>query len=194
MKSVVKLLICFFAFVNSVFAQEASPAKTRNWAIEVEPSSFVLKGYGVMISRDVTKDNLFSVGLYSASLNVPGWARNNMFSGVSKDATARVGFQIALTARYKFKLSEIPTNPYVGVVGGWEYFDIKEPLLAKTSVSAIVLTPYVGYEIYFFKQFLYINPQLRGVCYVSPQNSSAGRTETMKPFFLLPMVSLGVKL
>lgn len=185
-----------FIFNGVTFAQEANAdaPKDRDWGIEVEPSGFLFKGYGLQVTRNVTKDNRFNIGLYSAALDIPDWAKEGIFKNVTKETDVRLGFELALVARYKFKIGQKESNPYIGFIGGWEYFDIAKPLVPKVRISTFVATPMIGYEIYLFKQMLYINPQLRGVFYLAPDSDQPTRTEAIKPFFALPTLSLGIKL
>jgi hypothetical protein len=185
-----------FIFNKISFAQDVTdvPKNDKDWRIEIEPSGFVLHGYSLQVTRNVTKDNRLNVGLYTTALNVPDWAKQGMFNHLSKDADVRLGFELAFVAHYKIKLGQKESNPYIGFIGGWEYFDISQEAVSNIRISAINLTPYIGYEIYFFKQMVYINPQLRGVFYVAPDSNTPARAESMKSVFLLPTISLGVKL
>lgn len=193
--------LLFIASFITVFnaaghAQEVSDVavKDRDWGVEIEPSGFIFRGYGIQVTRNITKDNQLNIGLYSAALAIPDWAKEGIFHNVTKETDVRLGFELALVARYKFKIGKKESNPYVGFIGGWEYFDISKPLLDDVRITTIVATPLIGYEIYFFKQMLYINPQLRGVFYVAPQSNAPDRSEAIRPFFALPTLSLGIKL
>ncbi|MES2593097.1 MAG: hypothetical protein V4608_14535 [Bacteroidota bacterium] len=190
------LLCCSLIFLKTAHSQEVvkdDTKKDKDWGVEIEPSNFALRGYSVQINRNITKNNCLNIGLYTAALDVPLWAKKGMFLNLPDDADVRLGFQAALVVRYKFKIGQKESCPYVGLIGGWEYFDISHPSLPDMRITTIIATPYIGYEIYYFKQLLYINPQLRGVFYVDPQNNRPGRMETMKSAFLLPAVSLGIK-
>jgi hypothetical protein len=41
---------------------------------------------------------------------------------------------------------------------------------------------------------VYINPQIRGVFYFNPKSSLSGRAEKLKPIFVLPIISAGIRL
>ena len=190
------LLCCLLIFSKSACSQEVIrdlAVRDKDWGIELEPSNYVLRGYSIQINRNITKDNCLNIGVYSAALDVPLWAKKGMFLNLQDDADVRLGFQAALVVRYKFKIGQKESRPYVGLIGGWEYFDISHSTLPDMRITTFIATPYVGYEIYYFKQLLYINPQLRGVIFVDPQNNRPGRAETMKTAFLLPAFSLGIK-
>lgn len=192
-----------FLFNMVTYAQEpvVEAKKDRDWSIEIEPSAFIFKGYGIQVTRNITKNNRLNIGLYSAALDIPNGAKERIFKNVTKETDIRLGFELALIARYKFKIGQKESTPYVGFYGGWEYFDISifQPNVNAHAfnvkrISTIVAAPLIGYEIYFFKQMLYINPQLRGVFYLAPKSDKPDRTESIRPFFALPAVSLGIKL
>lgn len=196
----IKKVVVIFAFllltITSVNAQKSNTdtLKDRDWRIEVEPSSFLLSGYGVMISHNVTKDNRLNLGLYASSVKVPEWAKKGMFNNVPKDVNVKLGFELAAVARYKFKIGKKQSNPYVGIIAGWEYFDIAKTGTTDLRISTLFATPHIGYEIYIFKQMVYINPQIRGVFYFNPKSSLSGRAEKLKPIFVLPIISAGIRL
>lgn len=196
--SFVTLLVSMPSFAQD---KEDTEVKDRDLKIEIEPASFFLKGAAGSVAYNITKDNAFSLGLYSASLDVPGWAKPYIFDNVYDDinledtSDVRLGFELALMARYKFDLfKEWESDPYVGLIVGWEYFDVTPRGGTSVRLSTIVATPYIGYEFYFFKQMLYVNPQLRGVFYFGQQTSDSARPEAISSFFMLPQISLGIRI
>lgn len=198
-KSVNKIIIVAITCLVSLGAigqSDSTSKKDRDFRIEIEPASFFLRGAAGSIMYNVTPDNRFSLGLYSATMDIPNWTRPAMFDNVGQDTTSvRLGFELALMGRYKFDLfKNSESNPYVGFIFGWEYFDINQGTQPEVRVSTWIGTPMVGYEFYFLKEMLYLNPQLRGVFYFAHQNNDINRTEKMGSFFLLPQVSLGLRL
>jgi len=191
------LLICLSVLSTFAFSQD-DEVKDRNFRIEIEPASFIYRGFAGSVMYALTEDNNFSIGLFGASLDIPDFTRPNMFDNVGNSDTskARLGFQAALMARYKIPVfKKFESNPYVGFIGGWEYFDIEQPSFTeKLRLTTFVITPYIGYEIYYFKQMLYVNPQLRSVFYAGKKTSDASRPEALKKFLLLPQISLGIRL
>ena len=120
-----------------------------------------------------------------------------MFENVGGDTSdVRLGFQVALMARYNLKLfKEMESNPYVGLIAGWEYFDIKQQYHPDpVRLTTYILTPYLGYEFYFYKQLLFLNPQLRGVVYLGAKSDTPARKEALSTFLFLPQVSIGIRL
>lgn len=194
MKNTTFILILLFSSFTGV-AQEEVAGNDRDWLFEVEPSAFVLKGFGVQVGRNLTKDNKLSTSLYCVGTDVPEMLRKSMFSNTDIDDRIRLPFQIALNTRYKFELfKNRASNPYVGLVTGWEYFEIKNENKENLTIDVFVCTPYIGGEIYFYKDMLYVNPQVRSVIYVAPSYSVENRPEKLKKAFLLPQISLGLRI
>lgn len=188
------LFLVFIAFSVTGFSQEAKSdsIKDRDWRIEVEPTSFVFRGFNLHVSRNITTNNRLNIGLYFLSLDIPQKALPGMFNHVPNEADVRLGFEAAVVTRYSFPVAGL--NPYVGLIVGWEYFDISHSALPSVRISTGVLTPFVGHEIYLYKKMVFVNPQLRGVFYFRPQSDIPWRPESMEPFFVLPALSVGVRL
>lgn len=169
----------------------------ENFRIEIEPAAFTLRGVSGSILYNVSKIPNLSVGLFGASVDVPIFTRANMFENVGGDTSdVRLGFQAALMARYNLKLfKDIESNPYIGLIAGWEYFDIKQPYHPDpVRLTTYVLTPYIGYEFYFYKKMLFLNPQLRAVVYLGAKSDTPARKEALSSFLFLPQVSIGIRL
>jgi len=187
------LMLLIFTTTQWVVGQES----TRKFRIEIEPAAFALKGVSGSILYNVSKTPNLSLGLFGASVDVPIFTRATMFKNVGGDTSdVRLGFQAALMARYNLKLfKEMESNPYIGLIAGWEYFDIKQPYNPDpVRLTTYVLTPYFGYEFYFYKQMLFLNPQLRGVVYLGAKSDSPARTEKLSSFLFLPQISVGIRL
>ena len=192
----ISMFSLLFILTTESFAQDAErdSIKDRDWRIEIEPASFFLRGYNLQVSRNLTKNNRLNVGLYTLAVDIPTGLKADMFNNVPDEADVRMGFELAVVARYKLKLVEKESNPYVGVIIGWEYFDISQDSLEDVRITTMVATPYVGYELYFFKQMLYLNPQIRAVFYFAHKNDHPLRTEEMRTVFMLPVIALGIRL
>ena len=187
------LLLLIFTTTQWVSGQES----TRKFRIEIEPAAFALRGVSGSILYNVSKAPNLSLGLFGASVDVPIFTRANMFENVGGDTSdVRLGFQAALMARYNMKLfKEMESNPYVGLIAGWEYFDIKQPYHPDpVRLTTYILTPYLGYEFYFYKQLLFLNLQLRGVVYLGAKSDTPARKEALSTFLFLPQVSIGIRL
>ncbi len=196
MKLNVTFLFLFFILGLSAFKSSAQD-QTKKFRIEIEPAAFTLRGVSGSILYNVSKTPNLSLGLFGASVDVPLFTRANMFENVGGDTSdVRLGFQIALMARYNLKLfKEMESNPYIGLIAGWEYFDIKQPYHPDpVRLTTYVFTPYIGYEFYFYKQMLFLNPQLRGVLYLGAQSDAPARKEALSSFLFLPQVSIGIRL
>lgn len=184
----------FSVLIYSNVSAQIDTEKEKDWKVEIEPLSIVYKGFGAQVLYNITKNNLLSVGLYAITLEVPDLLKPNMFDNVPKETPTRLGFEIAAVIRYKIPVFDMESNPYVGAIIGWEYFDIQfDPAVEKLRISTMIATPYVGYEFYVYKKMLYINPQLRSVFYFNTSTSDKSRPEKLNNFFLLPTASIGIR-
>ncbi len=189
--------LCFVFFVGaySVAQEQTIPRDDKDFRVELEPSSWFLKGFAASCTYNLTKWNDFNAGVYFASSEIPKWVQVDMFNNVGDTTNIRLGMEFALMARYKLNLfKKAESNPYVGIILGWEYFDIKQPNMEDLRITTGIATPYIGYEIYFYKQMLYLNPQLRGVYYFGSNSSDESRSEKIVGRYILPQLSLGIRL
>ncbi len=189
------IVLFLIGFSETVFSQKIKndSIKDRDWRIEVEPTSFIFRGASLHISRNITKNNRLNIGLYFLALDIPKRAIPGMFNEyVSETADVRLAYEFAVVARYSFPVAGI--NPYVGLIVGWERFDVVQSPLPGVFINTGVITPFIGHEIYVFRKMIFINPQLRGVFYVLPTKNPSYRPETMEPFFVLPALSVGIKI
>lgn len=188
------IIVVLFGLISTrTFSQE----KNRKFRIELEPAAFALRGFSGSIMYNISEKPNLSLGLFSASVDVPLFTRPNMFENVGGDTSdVRLGFQLALVARYNIPVfKEMESNPYIGLIAGWEYFDIKQPYHPDpVRLTTYVFTPYVGYEFYFYKQMLYLNPQLRGVLYLGAESDTPARKEALSSFLFLPQIAIGIRL
>lgn len=187
--------LIFIGTAGNIFSQGTATPTDKPWQIEVEPSTFILGGFSLHVGRILTQDNRLSLAFYTLATDVPDALQERIFDNTDADDDVRVGLQLTLNTRYKlnvFKGRE--SNPYVGLVTGWEYFNLTHPNKDDLRVDVILLTPYIGGEIYLYKDVFYVNPQLRSVLYLNPEYSINNRTETIKKVFILPQVSIGLRL
>ena len=191
------VIVLFICQTNSSFAQRVGPSKDKDWRIEIEPASLFLNGISGSVMYTISQNNAFSLGIFGATLNIPDQLKPNMFNHVGPDTSqVRLGFELAVNARYKLNIfKKLESNPYVGLIVGWEYFDIQQPSFSENiRLSTYLLTPYVGYEFYVYRQMLYLNPQIRSVFYLSPVSNFPFRNESLQSTFVLPQISVGVRL
>ncbi|MFD1552495.1 hypothetical protein DNU06_14410 [Putridiphycobacter roseus] len=186
------ILLLLFTNVSNSFCQ--NDYKERNWQIEVEPSLFLLKGYSFQIGRYLTESKRLNMALYSAAGNVPEILKQNIFSNLEVTDDLRIGLQIALNTRYRFNVfKDKESNPYVGLITGWEYFSLNNSVKEELRIDVLLLTPYVGAEIYLYQNILYVNPQLRLVTYLNTKYSIKNRVEKVNSVLFLPQISLGIR-
>ncbi|HMX05860.1 MAG TPA: hypothetical protein PKO19_14510 [Chitinophagales bacterium] len=190
-----KILLALTMMLSAFTYAQSDDTEHHPFRIELEPSGFIYRGYGVQALYDLNYIGTMTGGLYFSSLDVPDWTHKGMFDEVSDTADVRLGFEAALVYRYRFLIGNGASAPYVGAIAGYEYFDITQAPYPKTvRLSTFVVTPYIGYEVYVWNQRLYVNPQVRSVFYINQQSSDNDRPETLSNLFILPTISLGYTL
>lgn len=188
--------LLFSIFTSMVFVVNAQDTEIRRLRLEVEPYSFFAQGVAGSILYTFDKKGLWSIGAYSASLNVPNRMHERIFQNVAKDSSSvRLGFQLSASLRYKIKVfCSYESNPYVGLMLGWQYFDVvQQPLPDPVRLSTFLITPNAGYEFYLFKRRLYINPQVRLVIYAGQSTDTPARPEKISGAFIFPQAIVGFK-
>ena len=193
-----------FYFFNPFLSQEKEfKLSDKKFRLELEPASFFLNGAAASLYYVLDEKKNLNLGIYLLSCDVPDFSKQGVFEGVNDNADVRIGFEFAVTGKYKLNLfKNLESNPYIGFIFGWEYFDIqqKEPLnTEKFRISTWIFTPYLSHEIYLYKQMLYLNPQLRGVLYFGQSaptvdGISVVRNEKITKSYLLPQIGLGLRL
>lgn len=187
----------------STMAQDSGEKKDRAFRIEIEPTAFLSKGYSILGSYGVTKDRNLSVGLYTLGLEMPDFLKTQLFDGIDEADHLRMTFELAATVRYKIPLfKNVESNPYVGLFFGYQSYRHTDVIttLPITTISNLFLTPQVGYELYVFRQMLYLNPSFRVVYefgkksdYNNPLDANdAG--PTIKDWLWLPSIAIGVRI
>jgi hypothetical protein len=190
-------VFCFVFFVQTVAinlaAQKDSVKTAGPWRVEVEPTAFIGKGYSVLASRAVGPQKDLSIGFYYFSVELPSKLNSRIFENVGDSATVRLTFETALTVRYHFRLKGKASGPYAGLFFGYETFKITTPGRADLGLSNMFCTPQLGYEFYYYKKLLYINPSVRSVFEFDRKTDNASRNETIKDHVFLPSLALGIR-
>jgi hypothetical protein len=186
---------CLPLFSNGLFGQgdTTNNVPAGHWRVEVEPTAFVGRGFSILGSRTVTQKGNLSLGIYSFATTLPTSVNSKIFQNVDDTADIRLTFEVAATGRYIFPLPGRASGPYVGLFLGWETFKINRPGRAELITTNMFATPQIGYEFYYFKKMLYVNPCLRTVFEFSKGSNNSARIEEIKDFIFLPSVSLGVR-
>ena len=187
------LLFLLISPLTNIYSQETTESNQKKWRIEVEPISFIYKGVGGQAMYKRTQKHDLSLGLYGLTLQVPNSLEKSLFEGTSDGTSIRLGFELAAVARYKIPLFKTESNPVVGVIAGWENFQLTSATTEDLRIETFLTSLYVGYELYVYKKMLYVNPQLRGVTYIKPWSSDNLRPEKLKSFALVPSLSIGVR-
>lgn len=189
--------ICFSLLLQitttHLFAQSDSAKVAGPWRVEIEPTAFIGKGYSIFASRAVCAKRNLSLGLYFFSVELPTKLNSRVFDNVDDSSTVRLSYEFAASARYHFPLKGKVSGPYVGLFLGYETFRITRPNRAELNLSNMFCTPQLGYEFYYYKSLLYINPSVRTVFEFSKKTDNAARLEEIKDFVLLPSLSFGVR-
>jgi len=175
------------------FAQSDTAKPAGAWRVEVEPSAFIGRGYSVLASRAVCAKRNLSLGLYFFSIQLPTKMNARIFDHVDDSSTVHLSFELAASARYHFSWNGRASGPYVGLFLGYETFKITRPSRADLNTTNMFCTPQIGYEFYYYRKLLYINPSIRTVFEFSKTTDDAARLEEIKDFVLLPSISLGVR-
>lgn len=181
------------AFSVNLSGQTDSTKTAGAWRVELEPTAFISKGYSILASRAFGPKRNLSIGLYSYNIELPAKMNAKFFNFVDDSATIRLNFELALTARYHFPLKGKVSGPYVGLFVGYETFRITRPSATELNTANMFCTPQLGYEFYYFKQLLYINPSVRAVFEFAKTSDQPSRLEEIKDLVFLPSLSLGVR-
>jgi hypothetical protein len=195
-------------FVSAIIMQAFSRPDTvlfetdKPFRIEIEPSSYIAKGWSLLASYGITKDNNLHVGVYTISSTLPSGLNERMFHNVTSNDKIRLTFEIASSIRYKIPYNmKGESNPYIGLFFGWESFEhtaYQSQIITK--LSNYFLTPQIGYEIYIYRQMVYLNPSIRIVYefgkksnYVILQDAPDAEPE-ISTWLWLPSFSIGIRL
>lgn len=198
-KKSIRLTICLFLSVVSFssFGQgiERPDVSENKLKLEFEPGLFFNKGRSLGALYTVTNDNNFAVGLYLLSTDIPEAIHKNIFKNVVPNTNIRVKQEYAFTFRYRFHIfKKFESNPYAGLILGWEEILFTNDTLADLKFSTYLVTPHLGYELYLYKRMLFINTQIRSVFYIGNKKSDATRTEELNGFTIIPSISIGLRI
>ena len=191
------LFILSILIINPFFSQDNEfQLSDEKFRLELEPATIFLGGAGVSLTYVLDEKKDMNLGVYFLSCDVPNFSKKGVFENVDDDTDVRIGFEFAVTGRYKLNLfKKKESNPYIGFICGWEYFDLQQPTDTESfRISTWIFTPYLSHEIYFYKQKLYIHPQLRSVLYFGSKHGIPDRPEQLSNSFLLPQIGLGIRL
>lgn len=183
--------------------QETDEKKERAIRLEVEPTAYLSKGWSLLGSYGITEDRNLSLGLYTQALEIPNFLKTAMFDGIDEEDELRMTFQLAATVRYKIPVfKNVESNPYVGLFLGYQTYRHTDASTTQpvTHFTNMFLTPQVGYEIYVFRQMVYLNPSFRVVYEFgrdSDYSNPADPTDLgprIKDWIWLPSFAIGVRL
>ena len=197
MKTNLSLLIKSILIINTLTISSAYGqvnVDDNRLKIETEPFLIFNKGLSLNVMYNLTKNNNFGIGIYLFASDVPNILANNMIKNFTDSSSMRVADEFSLNLRYRIKLGKnIESNPYVGIILGWESLDLQRSGYSNMTISTFFATPHIGYEFYVYKKMLYLNPQIRMAFYLGDKSTDETRPETLKTYLLLPSLSMGVR-
>ena len=197
MKTNLSLLIKSILIINTLIISSAFGqvnVDDNRLKIETEPFLIFNKGLSLNVMYNLTKNNNFGIGIYLFASDVPNILANNMIKNFTDSSSMRVADEFSLNLRYRIKLGKnIESNPYVGIILGWESLDLQRSGYSNMTISTFFATPHIGYEFYVYKKMFYLNPQLRMAFYLGDKSSDKTRPESLNTYLLLPSLSMGVR-
>ena len=197
MKTNLSLLIKSILIINTLTISSAFGqvnVDDNRLKIETEPFLIFNKGLSLNVMYNLTKNNNFGIGIYLFASDVPNILANNMIKNFTDSSSMRVADEFSLNLRYRIKLGKnIESNPYVGIILGWESLNLQRTGYSDITLSTFFATPHIGYEFYVYKKMLYLNPQIRMAFYLGDKSTDETRPETLKTYLLLPSLSMGVR-
>ncbi len=186
------ILISNILLISSAFGQVN--VDDNRLKIETEPFLIFNKGLSLNVMYNLTKNNNFGIGIYLFASDVPNILANNMVNNFTDSSSMRVADEFSINLRYRIKLGKnIESNPYVGIILGWESLDLRRSGYSNMTISTFFATPHIGYEFYVYKKMFYLNPQLRMAFYLGDKSSDKTRPESLNTYLLLPSLSMGVR-
>ena len=197
MKTNLSLLIKSILIINTLIISSAFGqvnVDDNRLKIETEPFLIFNKGLSLNVMYNLTKNNNFGIGIYLFASDVPNILANNMIKNFTDSSSMRVADEFSINLRYRIKLGKnIESNPYVGIILGWESLDLQRSGYSNMTISTFFATPHIGYEFYVYKKMFYLNPQLRMAFYLGDKSSDKTRPESLNTYLLLPSLSMGVR-
>ena len=197
MKTNLSLLIKSILIINTLIISSAFGqvnVDDNRLKIETEPFLIFNKGLSLNVMYNLTKNNNFGIGIYLFASDVPNILANNMINNFTDSSSMRVADEFSINLRYRIKLGKnIESNPYVGIILGWESLNLQRTGYSDMTLSTFFATPHIGYEFYVYKKMLYLNPQIRMAFYLGDKSSDKTRPESLNTYLLLPSLSMGVR-
>ena len=197
MKTNLSLLIKSILIINTLIISYAfGQVNVDDIRVKIETEPFLIfnKGLSLNVMYNLTKNNNFGIGIYLFASDVPNILANNMIKNFTDSSSMRVADEFSLNLRYRIKLGKnIESNPYVGIILGWESLNLQRTGYSDITLSTFFATPHIGYEFYVYKKMLYLNPQIRMAFYLGDKSTDETRPETLNTYLLLPSLSMGLR-
>ena len=119
-------LIFSILLVNPFFSQDNEfQLSDKKLRLELEPATLFLGGAGVSLLYALDEEKKLNLGVYFLSCDVPNFSKMGVFENVDDDTDVRIGFEFAVTGRYKLNLfKNMESNPYIGFNFVWEHSSV----------------------------------------------------------------------
>ena len=139
MKTKLNLLIKSILIINTLTISSAFGqvnVDDNRLKIETEPFLIFNKGLSLNVMYNLTKNNNFGIGIYLFASDVPNILANNMINNFTDSSSMRVADEFSINLRYRIKLGKnIESNPYVGIILGWESLDLQRSGYSNMTIS-----------------------------------------------------------
>lgn len=192
-KLTVVFVLLFQAWVGSVaYAQENPSTSKLGISLEIDPATFVFKGYSahVRIKPPTSKHVLIGAGVYA--LDMPSMLVDLNPENKAKDWNVRLKLGYGVFGEYHFR--EVNKRLFVGSQLSFQTYQIeKENEPNKSEFTNILFMPYAGYTIQPFNFPLYAK-FWGGVGYtnkISGSNELNGKTYDIAPITMFATVHVG---
>jgi len=188
--------IAYFAIIGLISinleAQENNSVSKTTISVEIDPSTFVFKGYAIHLRIKPESSDHLVVGAGAYALDLPSIMVNMNINNKEKGWNVRINNSIALFGEYYFK--EANNKWFVGLQTGIQsYKNTNNNYVNKTSkYNNLLIMPSVGYNWQPFNFPLYLKPWF-GMGYTSKlsgNNSIENMTYNISP--LVPFVTMHV--
>ena len=174
------------------YAQNADLKEQTRWSVEVDPATFVFKGYGIHLRMTPAGSDHLLLGLGAYAMDMPRQMVNLNEKNRNMGWEVRIDQAVGLFAEYH--LQEVNSKWFVGAQLGMQQFKLEqEDLAGQQKFSNLLLMSYAGYTLRPFGNNLYIKPWA-GLGYtskVSGNNTLNAREYDIAPLIMFATLHIG---
>jgi len=165
LKTVIITAICALTLSSQSNAQDANNVNKTKLSIEIDPITFVFKGYSLHLRVQPKNSQHLLVGLGTYAMDMPDALVNFNKKNKNKQWDVRINQGYSLFGEYHF--AEVNQKWFVGTQIGIQQFKIENSTAAgNEKFENILAMGYLGYTLKPFKNNLYIKPWA-GIGYTS---------------------------